>query len=228
MTTFTRIVRHVGFLPFLLTLATPAWSQEQTGGFAKQGAYVGMSGVLDFTFGGETFDGQSAYKRIDGDEILILPKLEGASHALRAIVGFRTTRGSFEVSYDRTNHRATFLGETGEAVFHAVNFDERIFLITSHRIQPHVLLGGAVPWLTVKDGSFLDPQVGDGNFRGFGVNTEAGVTIYPHPRIGLSAGYRYRVIWFDHASGVTETSYKLRPRFHETTGSVVITGLFTF
>jgi hypothetical protein len=58
--------------------------------------------------------------------------------------------------------------------------------------------------------------------------TEAGVTVYPHPRFGISTGYRYRMMWFDSASGVSHSSANLRPRFHETTGSMVITGLFTF
>ena len=86
----------------------------------------------------------------------------------------------------------------------------------------------SAPWLTVKDGSFLDTQVADARFRGFGLNTEAGVTVFPHPRVGISTGYRYRSMWFDHASGVSDTSYKLRPRFRETSGSIAINGFFTF
>ena len=77
---------------------------------------------------------------------------------------------------------------------HALNFDERIFFLRQTRIQPHVLLGGSIPWMTVKDGSFLDPNVADGSFRGFGINTEAGLTVYPVPRVGLSGGYRYRIM----------------------------------
>jgi hypothetical protein len=227
LSALARAVRILAFSLCLLPLAAPAWSQEG-GGFAKEGGYIGASGLLDFTFGGETFDGESVYRKVDGDELLILPKLEGARNTVRAVAGFRSARGAFEFSYDQSNHHGTFLGETGEATFHALNLDERIFFLTRTRIQPHVLLGGSFPWLTIKDGSFLDPQVGDASFRGFGVNTEAGVTVYPHPRVGISTGYRYRIMWFDHASGVSDTSYKLRPRFHETSGSEVITGLFSF
>jgi hypothetical protein len=35
-------------------------------------------------------------------------------------------------------------------------------------------------------------------------------------------------MWFDSASGVTDTTYKLRPRFRETTGSIAIGASFTF
>ena len=222
-----RIVRVVSVPVFLVMMAAPTWAQETTG-FAKNGGYVGMSGILDFSFGGDTFDGESIYKKVNGEEILILPKFDGAHHALRAVFGWRTGIGAFEVSYDRSKHQGTFMEFPGEATFHAVNFDERIFLLRERRIQPHVLLGGSIPWMTIQDGSYLDPEVGDGSFRGYGINTEAGVTVFPHPRFGISTGYRYRIMWFDTASGVTHTTYQLRPRFHETTGSVVITGTFTF
>jgi len=221
-----RFVKGVSLILFVLALAAPAWSQERST-FAKEGGYAGISGLLDFTLDGLTFDGASVYQRENGEEILILPRLEGKS-MLRTIVGLRSARGAFEVSYDQTTHVGSFLGAPGEATFHSINGDERIFLLTGGRFQPYVLLGGSLPWLTIKDGSLLDPDVGNATFRGWGVNTEGGVTVFVHPRFGISTGYRYRAMWFDHASGVSEESYKLRPRFHETSGSIVMTGLFTF
>jgi hypothetical protein len=229
MTSFkpARLVTLLGLPVFLLALAAPAWSQESPG-FAKEGTFVGVSALPGFTLDGLTFDGSTAYRRVDGDEILILPRLD-RKNMVRGIVGFRSSRGSFEVSYDQTNHTGTFLGVPGwEATFHSINGDERIFLVTRKRIQPYVLLGGSIPWITIKNGSFLDPDIGDASFRGFGVNTEAGVTVFALPRVGISAGYRYRAMWFDSASGVTNTTYKLRPRFRETSGSVVISAQFAF
>ena len=95
-------------------------------------------------------------------------------------------------------------------------------------MQPHVLVGGSIPWLRIKDGSFLDPVVGDARFRGYGVNTEAGVTVYPHPKVGVSVGYSYRVMWFDRASGASDKLFYLRPRFRETSGGMAMSGFFTF
>lgn len=213
-------------VPCLLALAPAARCQE-TSGFAKNGFYVGATGVPDFTLDGVTFDGSSYYKQVDGEEILILPRLEPTS-TVRGIAGLRSRRGAFEVAYEQTRHVGTFVGLTGEATFHAINFDERIFALTRGRIQPYGLLGLSLPWLTVKDGSVLDDAVADASFRGFGINSEAGVTVYAHPRVGVSAGYRYRVMWFDSASGVSHTTYELRPRFRETTGSVAISTFFTF
>ena len=61
-----------------------------------------------------------------------------------------------------------------------------------------------------------------------GVNTEAGVTVFRTPRVGVSVGYAYRVMWFDRASGATDKLFYLRPRFRETSGSVAMSGLLHF
>jgi hypothetical protein len=223
-----RFVTILGIPALLAAFSTPALCQDvEIGGFAKTGTYVGVSNVFDFALDGLTFDGQSYYQEIGGDEILILPKLDRKS-AMRALVGFRSRWGAFEVSYDRTKHQGRFLDSTGEAIFHSINGDERIFVLTRNRIQPYGLLGFSYQWLTIKDGSFLDPNIGDATFRGMGVNMEGGVMVYPIPRVGISTGYRYHAMWFDRAIGVSDREYELRPRFRETTGSVVVTALFTF
>jgi hypothetical protein len=229
MTSFmpARLVKLLGLPLVMLAVAAPAWSQEGSG-FAKEGVFAGVSALPGFTLDGLTFDGSTYYQKVGGEEILILPRLN-RKNMVRGIVGFRSKRGSFEVSYDQTKHVGTFFDVPGEeATFHSINGDERIFFLTRQRIQPYVLLGGSIPWVTIKDGSFLDPDLGDGSFRGFGVNTEAGVTVFASPRFGISAGYRYRAMWFDTASGVSKTTYKLRPRFRETSGSGVITAHFSF
>jgi hypothetical protein len=217
----------VGLPLFLLALAQPAWSQERHG-FAKEGLYAGVSGLPGFTLDGLTFDGSTYYQKIGGEEILILPRLDRKS-MLRPTVGIRSSRGAFEVSYDQSKHLGTFFGVPGvESTFHSISGDERIFLLTRGRIQPYGLLGGSIQWLAIKDGSFLDPDLGTASFRGFGINTEAGVAVFPSSRFGISTGYRHRVMWFDTASGVTRTTYQLRPRFRETSGSLVVGAHFTF
>jgi hypothetical protein len=222
----SRLLPFAAVPVLIAALAAPASSQER-GGFAKEGGYVGVTGILDFTFDGVTFDGESAYVEVGGDEVMILPRLN-KKNLIRAMLGHRWEKAAFEVSYDRSHHDGTFMGETGEATFQAVNVDGRFFMATRGPVQPHVLVGGAIPWLNIKDGSFLDPVVGDARFRGYGVNTEAGVTVYPTPRVGVSVGYAYRVMWFDRASGASDRLFDLRPRFRETSGSVVLSGLFTF
>ena len=41
-------------------------------------------------------------------------------------------------------------------------------------------------------------------------------------------GYAYRMMWFDRMTGVSDRLFYLRPRFRETSGKVIVTGLFTF
>ena len=185
-----------------------------------------------FTLDGQTFDGLTVYQKINGDEIALLPKLD-KQKMFRGIVGHRYERVALELSYERTNHNGVFAEVgTGEATFQQVNVDTRIFFLTRGRVQPYILAGGGFSRLMIKDGSFLldDPEAGfgDGRFKGYAVNTEVGVTVYPHPQVGIVLGYGYRPIWFNRATGVTDTAYELKPRFRESSRGVVFTTLFTF
>ena len=213
------------------TYPVAAWSQDQQG-FAKIGGYAGGSFVPGFTLDGETFDGWTFYREIDGDEIALLPKLD-TQKMFRAILGHRGEKAAFELSYERTNHHGSFFDvATGKATFQQVNLDVRYFFLTRARVQPYVLFGGGFPWLTIKEGSFLadEPEagLGDGTFKGYALNTEAGITVYPHPQVGIVVGYGYRPMWFDRGSGITDTTYELRPRFRESSKGLVFTTLVTF
>jgi hypothetical protein len=230
---YHRLLKVVPAFLLLTAVATPAWSQgddyEATfpHGFAKEGGYIGISGIPNFTLDGVTFDGETWYKEVDGEEIFILPRLN-TRNMFRGIVGFRGRQMGLELSYDRTQHSGSFLEEPVDATFQAVNIDGKYFFLPEGRFQPHVVVGGAFPWLTIKDGSYLEPTLGDARYRGYGLNTEAGVTVYPHRRIGVGVGYNYRVLWFDRASGASDRLGELRPRFRETSGSFVFTGLVIF
>ena len=215
----------------ICVVPVPASSQEQQG-FAKVGGYAGGSFVPAFTLDGDTFNGVTYYQEIDGDEIALLPKLD-KQRMFRGILGYRGERAALEFSYERTSHNGTFADVlTGSATFHQVNVDGRFFFLTHARVQPYILVGGGFPWLTIKDASFLEDEpdagVGDVNFKGYALNTEVGVTVYPHPKVGIVLGYNYRPIWFDSATGITDTPYELRPRFRESSKGVVFTTLFTF
>jgi hypothetical protein len=220
-------------LGLLIVCGVPlaAWSQDQQG-FAKVGGYAGGSFVPNFTLDGDTFDGFTYYKEIDGDEIELLPKLD-KQKMFRGILGYRGEKAALEFSYERTNHNGAF-GEagTGKATFQQMNVDSRFFFLTQARVQPYFLVGAGFPWLTVKDGSFLanrpEAGVGDGTFKGYAMNTEVGATVYPHPQVGIVLGYGYRPIWFDRGTGITDTRYDLRPLFRESSKGLVFTTLFTF
>jgi hypothetical protein len=220
----------VGALLIVCIGPSAAWSQDQQG-FAKVGGYAGGSFAPKFTLDGESFDGLTYYQEIDGDEIAILPRLD-KQNMFRGILGYRAEKAAIELSYERTSHNGTFGEGTGQATFQQVNVDGRFFFLTRARIQPYLLVGAGIPWLTIKDGSFLENQpesgAGDGTFNGFALNTEVGVTVYPHPRVGIVLGYAYRPIWFHRVTGITDTRYDLRPRFRESSKGAVFTTLFTF
>ena len=69
----SRLFTLVAVPALIVTFSTPALSQEERHGYAKEGGYVGVTGLLGFTFDGETFDGETAYIEVDGDEMMILP-----------------------------------------------------------------------------------------------------------------------------------------------------------
>ena len=51
---------------FLLTLATPAWSQEpeqEQSGFAKEGGYIGVAGLFDVKLNRDTSTGAQSTRR---------------------------------------------------------------------------------------------------------------------------------------------------------------------
>jgi hypothetical protein len=213
-----------------LLVATPALAQSPRGprGFAKEGMYLGVAGLPNFTLDGRTFDGETLYQEIDGDEIDLLPRLD-TQHMFRGVVGFRARPFALEFSYERTNHQGTFLDAPGEATFNSVNVDGRVFFMTAGRIQPHLVVGLALPWLTVVDGSSDDTlEVADARWRGPGLNTEVGITVFPHPRIGVSIGYAFRLIGFRRVKGISDEIFELKPPFKETSGSPVVMGFFTF
>jgi opacity protein-like surface antigen len=217
-----------GVLLLVAVSAPPVMAQSLSRGFAKNGMYVGASFLPNFTLDGRVFDGETQYQEIGGDEIGILPKLD-TQHMVRAVLGFKSRPFALEFSYERTNHNGTFLDEPARAHFNAVNVDSKLFFFTHGRVQPHVVIGLAVPWLTVEDGAFDgDGQIDDARWRGLGLNTEAGVTFFPHPRLGVSAGYAFRLIGFRRATGVSGTVFELKPPFKETSGSPVITAFYIF
>jgi hypothetical protein len=224
---------EISALALTMVCAVPlaAWSQDQQG-FAKVGGYAGGSFLPTFTLDGETFNGLTYYKEIDGDEVALLPKLD-KQKMFRGVLGHRYEKAALELSYERTSHNGTF-GDvgTGQATFQQLNVDTRFFFLTRARVQPYMLLGGGFPWLTIKDSSFLadqpDAGVGDSRFKGYALNTEAGVTVYQHPQVGIVLGYGYRPMWFDRATGISDTRYKLRPRFRESSQGFVFTTLVTF
>jgi hypothetical protein len=213
----------------LFLMSTPAWSQETggNGGFTKVGGVAGFTYIPGFTFDGVTFDGETGYKEIGGNELEFLPRLD-KQDLIRLMMGYHFRQGSLEVSYDHSEHNGTFADIPMTVKFRAVNVDGRFMFLTRTRVQPHLLLGGSFPWMTIQDSSVLNEQLGDARWRGYGLNAEPGVTVFPHRQFGIGVGYLYRWIWFDRVTGVSDRLFYLKPKFRETSGSVVLSGTVIF
>lgn len=223
----TLVLRATTVAVLVLITAAPARSQTFSGR-VKEGGYVSFTLMPKFTFDGETFDGQTVYQEIDGDELGFLPKLD-EQNLFKVGLGHRWRRASLDVSYERSQHDGNFADEFElDAIFQAVNIDAKLFFLPDSPVQPYISAGGSYPWLRIEDGGMLGDEVGDTRWRGWGVNAEAGVGIYPHPQFGILAGYSYKAIWFDRASGVTDRLFDLRPRFRETSNAIAITAAITF
>lgn len=227
-TRINALVWRTTFVALLvLAVATPARSQTY-GGRVKEGGYISFTVMPKFTFDGETFDGQTVYQEEGGNELGFLPKLD-EQNLFKVALGHRWRQGALEVSYERSQHDGNFADEFElDATFQAVNVDAKLFFLPDSFVQPYISAGGSYPWLKIKDGGVLDDEVGDTRWRGWGVNAEAGVGIYPHPQFGILVGYSYKAIWFDRASGVSDRLFDLRPRFRENSNALAVTAAFTF
>jgi len=216
----------------LVMSAVPIQAQESPG-FAHEGVYVGGGMLPSTTLDDPSFAGGIYYEAEDDGELFVLPTLDSLPLP-RIVVGFRSRPFALEFSYDRARHTGTFVDLDRESTFHAINIDGRFFFATHTRVQPHAVIGGSIPWLTVDDGSFVpgsdftdEPQA-DATFRGPGLNTEVGVTVFATPRVGVSVGYAYRVIWFQRVRGIGDDPKELKPPFHVGRGQVAIMGFVTF
>jgi hypothetical protein len=219
-------LRVTAFALLASAIAAPAAAQNGRG-FAHHGTYVGIAPQVNATLDGVSFDGLTVYERVGGTELAILPKLDTQT-TLRAVVGFRSRPLAIEFSLERARHGGTFDDVPVESVLTTFSVDSRFFFRTDRPVQPHFVIGVAVPILRVEDGSFDDPLLGDARWRGTGMNTEVGLTFFATPRLGISVGFVYRPIWFTTVRGVHDEPLELLPKFRETSTNPTVMAFWTF
>lgn len=214
--------------------AAPARAQNAAGrGYAYEGVYVGVGAMPPTSLDNEAFSGDAIYVAEDDGEQFALPTLDSVVLP-RVVVGFRSRPMALEFSYDRARYTGSFLGLPRDAVLNVFNVDGRFFFATRGRVQPHLVIGMAFPWLKVPDGSFApesdftDAPQGDATFRGYGLNTEVGVTLFVTPRVGVSAGYAWRALWFRRVRGIGDEPKELHPPFDAFRGHAAVMGFVTF
>lgn len=197
------LAKKVGFWTVVLlsTLSISTGVLAQDTSYVKEGMYVGFNLTYN-TIGGD-FDGQSAL--VSATEIIIIPKVE-SSMGFGALLGVRFKKGALELSYQRSEHDATWLGAKGTAAYNAIDLDFKIYPSAESQIQPYLLFGMGIPWLVVHDGAATATEVGDGTLIGFGFNIGGGIAYYLQPTICVNGGVIYRWISYSTATGVSGVS----------------------
>lgn len=190
-------------LSLAIVFAIPA-SQAFAEGYAKDGIYIGpvlhYNSIEDRDFDGERY--------IYGSGVAaIVPKITRGNGA-GFVIGFRNSSkdgssGAFEISYIRSKHDASWLNATGKAEMNTVNLDLKPYFLPDSPLQPYLQFGLCIPWLVVKEGGVYSGSSVDAKYFSHfligGANFGGGFSVYPVPRIALSAGFVYRLIWFNRA-----------------------------
>ncbi len=195
--------KKVGFWTVVLlsTLSISTGVLAQDTSYVKEGVYVGFN--LTFNTISGDFDGNSLLA--SATEIILIPKVE-SSVGFGALVGMRFKKGALELSYQKSEHDATWLGTKGTVAYNAIDIDFKIYPSVESQMQPYLLLGMGIPWLVVHDGAATFAAVGDATLRGLGFNIGGGISYYLQPTICVNGGVIYRWISYSTATGVSGVS----------------------
>jgi opacity protein-like surface antigen len=185
---------------WLVVILAAADASAQSASFARQGIYVSVMASPGTTFKGGDFDGR--HYLYDSEQVVLIPDLSSAD-ALGFAIGGRFERGAIEISYVQAKHPASFAGARGMATSRVVNIDGKYFFAPRSRLQPYLSGGAAIPWLFVEGGSMGRGSESDATFVGVGINAGAGLAVYVHPRVAVSAGYNYRLAIFPRVKGAS-------------------------
>ena len=229
----SQTLKVAGLCLLALLAARPADAQDDPG-YAYEGVYLGFGGSPRLTFKADQFAGDYGYVAEDDSEIFVIPSVNKRP-VPRVVFGLRSRPLALEFSYDRARFTGDYLGVPLVSVYNAINVDAKFFFRTLTRVQPHVVIGMGLPWVTIENGSYppgsdplVDPPHADASLRGPGLNTEVGLTAFATPRVGISIGYAFRTIKFNRARGIGEEQKELRPPFWEVRGTPVVFGFVTF
>lgn len=182
-----------------LSISTGVLAQDTP--YAKDGLYVGFD-ISYNTISGD-FDGESFLA--SATEIIIIPKVEGGV-GIGALLGVRFGKGALELSYQRSEHDATWLGATGTVAYNIVDIDFKFYPSINSQLQPYLLVGMAIPWLVVHDGAATAFEISDATLVGIGLNIGGGLAYYIQPNISVNGGIIYRLISYSSATGVSSAS----------------------
>jgi hypothetical protein len=152
------------------------------------------------------FDGERA--EIGPNDIFLVPKLSSAN-GFGGLIGFRFYRKgivdpAMEVSYLQSNHKSTVVGQPMEdAKYRMVNLDVKGYFMPTRSLQPFVVAGICLPWMTVPNSDLQLNDSGhligtnEAKFSGLGFNLGGGLSWYVLPMLSLDGSAIYRLKSFN-------------------------------
>jgi hypothetical protein len=127
------------------------------------------------------------------------------------LLGHREGPWALETSYWRSEHTANYYSAsatlTSPAALQSINFDFKRYFFTQVPTQPFVSVGLSVPWLWIRQFSYLlgsPVQVNDLTISGVGLNLGAGLEIYLGDGFSVTGGALRRWTAFDQVNGATK------------------------
>ncbi|MEI8190252.1 MAG: hypothetical protein WCI75_11105, partial [candidate division NC10 bacterium] len=159
----------------------------------KSGLYIGAS--IPFNRIQGDFDGSSF---LTGDEeTFFIPKFDDAK-GTQFTLGYREEGAAFEVSYQKSTHRATWADipvSAEGAVFTVWSLCIKGYLGGARSfLQPYALAGIGMPKLVVKDGAIKGAAFGNATFVGEELDLGVGLALFPISRLCLFGEWTYRYI----------------------------------
>ena len=168
----------------------------------KEGIYVGGSVLYNWMSG--DFDDIGLLTEDEGSDICITPEVDDGP-GFGVAVGWRRFSDAIELSYQHSVHDVdTSIFNIGDddASYNSIDINYKLDVFqdlsyfAQRQMRPYVLIGLAIPWLTLDDVYWNGHALHDETFWGLGLNLGMGVNYYFDPQWALTGGLTYRWNWF--------------------------------
>ena len=191
------------FLAAVVVVVFAGGAPAQDESTPYDGFYLGS--YMPYTTMWEDFDGR--HLLTDPHQALLRPDIHGGS-GWGVIAGFRRGWFAGELTFQQSRHDWTMqmdvdpLPMRGRAEINSLALNAKAFLPVDGPVQPYVLAGPSLTFLTVKRGS-IDTvgSIGDAEYSDVGGNLGCGVAVYIGHSVCLSAGVQYHATFFDSYKG---------------------------
>jgi hypothetical protein len=181
-------------LIFILAVPAPAAAQDVK--HNGQGFFLSFS-VHSLDFKGD-FDKDLTLWCFE--KAFFIPRM-GKGVGLAIGIGYKHDSSFWDLTYLTSTQKAQVQGRDGTATYHSAEISGRLFLLKNFPLQPYLLGGISLTWVTVGNGAQLFGSVLDATYTGAGLNFGAGMILNLGPKLFIGGGVIYRLIKFLYAFG---------------------------